>query len=103
MVLKRLARLLPLYKYQISGNSMTPALKNGQTIIVNRLSYLFNDPKKEDIIALKDPRDGKILIKRITKIAGREIFVQGDNKKASTDSRVFGMIDHNDIIGKVIF
>ena len=51
---------------------------------------------------MHDPRDDKVLIKRITKIEDKSYFVQGDNKNASTDSRVFGMIRRSAIIGKVI-
>ncbi|MGH7203860.1 MAG: signal peptidase I [Candidatus Levyibacteriota bacterium] len=94
--------LFPIYKYKILGISMSPTLRDGQIIFLNRLSYLFRKPQKGEIIACKDPRDQKILIKRITKIAGDNYFVEGDNKKYSTDSRVFGMIRQSDIIGKVI-
>lgn len=80
---------------------MSPTLTDGQVILVNRLSFLFRKPAVNDIIAVKDPRDKKILIKRITKIEGNCYFVQGDNKKHSTDSRVFGMIGKQEIIGKV--
>jgi nickel-type superoxide dismutase maturation protease len=81
---------------------MYPTLSDGQIVLVNRLAYWFATPKTRDIVAVSDPRDGKILIKRITKIEGKQYFVQGDNKKASTDSRVFGMIEKSDILGKVI-
>jgi len=81
---------------------MLPVLKNGQTVLVNRLSYLLSKPKINDIVAMHDPRDDKVLIKRITKIEDKSYFVQGDNKNASTDSRVFGMIRRSAIIGKVI-
>lgn len=80
---------------------MLPTLKPGDMVLVNRMSYLFLSPKINDIVAVKDPREGKVLIKRIMKIEGKSYFVQGDNKNASTDSRVFGMIGRINIIGKV--
>lgn len=82
---------------------MLPTLKPGDHVLVNRMSYIFKLPRKDDIVAVKDPRDGKILIKRITKIKGSKYFVTGDNKEESTDSRKFGMLDMSDIIGKVIY
>jgi nickel-type superoxide dismutase maturation protease len=91
----------PLAKYTISGNSMFPTLKAGSTVLVYK--YFFSKPKLRDIIAACDPRDGKTIIKRVTKIENNRYFVQGDNKQASTDSRNFGSLDKNDIIGKVIF
>ena len=95
--------LLPIYKYTISGDSMMPRLKSGQSVLVNRLSYLFTKPKIGDVVALKDPRDKKILIKRISEIKIGQCFVLGDNKKASTDSRTFGWIRKKDIIGKLVY
>jgi|SRR5579885_1532557 len=93
----------PLYTYKISGNSMRPTLQTGDVILVNRLTYVFRKPKTGDIVALKDPRDGKILIKRIAKIETNHYFVLGDNPDYSTDSREFGMIGGREIIGRVIF
>lgn len=81
---------------------MVPAIEEDDRVLLNRLSYLFTSPQVNDIVAFRDPRDGKVLIKRITKIEGKRYFVQGDNKNSSTDSRIFGMIDRRDIIGKVI-
>ena len=81
---------------------MLPTVAAGKSIMVSRVSYVFRQPQKGDIIALHDPRDRKVLIKRIMKIEGKGYFVQGDNKSHSTDSRVFGMIGRKDIIGKVI-
>lgn len=80
---------------------MFPTLIDGQIIFVNRLSYFIHRPQKSDIIALHDPRDGKIVIKRITKINRTQYFVMGDNTGASTDSRVFGWVEKKAIIGRV--
>ena len=82
---------------------MSPTLKPGKSVLVNRISYLFKSPRKDEIIALKDPRDGKTLIKRISKIENGKYFVLGDNKKESTDSRAFGWVGKKDIIGKMIY
>lgn len=47
--------------------------------------------------------NGKEMIKRIESFNGRGIFVSGDNESGSTDSRTFGPIKQNQIIGKVIW
>lgn len=82
---------------------MTPTYSSGTRILVNRLFYLFTPLKKGDIIVFRSPRDKMILIKRVERIHKEKIFVLGDNKRESIDSRVFGMITKKDIIGKVIF
>lgn len=94
--------LFPLAKYKISGSSMSPTLSSGQIVLVNRLAYLFKNPQKGEIVAAKDPRDGKILLKRISRIEAGKYFLVGDNPAHSTDSRTFGMIGKREIIGKVV-
>ena len=98
-----LLRLLPVAKYTIVGTSMLPALKPGDTVLVNKLAYLFSPPKIGEIVILKDPRDKRIIIKRIEKIENGLYSVRGDNKKASTDSLEYGMLKKKNIIGKVIY
>ncbi|OGH42216.1 MAG: nickel-type superoxide dismutase maturation protease [Candidatus Levybacteria bacterium RIFCSPLOWO2_02_FULL_36_8b] len=78
---------------------MSPTFENGDIVLVNRLSYLFEKPKAEDIVIIKRE---KYIIKRIAKIKKGQIFVLGDNENASTDSRSFGWTDKKEIIGKVI-
>ena len=96
-------RFIPINHFKIIGESMWPTLSDGKNVLVNRIAYLFNIPKVNDIVACRDPRDNKILIKRILKKENGKYFVLGDNKKASTDSRIFGMIEKKSIVGKVIY
>ena len=96
-----LLKFSPVYKFIIFGDSMSPILCDGQFVLVNRLSYFLTKPKVGDIVAFRDPRNKKILIKRITDFKNGKYFVSGDNKKHSTDSRNFGMIARREIVGKV--
>ncbi len=82
---------------------MIPTYREGSLVLVNRLSYLFHSPQILDIVVLHDPRNGGMVLKRIIKIKDSAYFVEGDNKKASTDSREFGAIPQQLIIGKVIY
>jgi nickel-type superoxide dismutase maturation protease len=93
---------IPFFKYRISGESMSPTLKNNDIVLVNRLAYLFYSPTCGDVVACHDPRGGKVLIKRIAKIENNRYFVLGDNLEHSTDSRKFGMIEKSAIVGKVL-
>ena len=81
---------------------MEPAFKEGKTLFVSSIPFLFQKPKVGDAVVVKDPRDGRLLLKRITKIENGKFFVAGDNTKSSTDSRIFGVISKNHILGKVI-
>ncbi len=80
---------------------MEPVLSSGDTILVNRLSK----GKPGDIIVLKNPEKNskeKYLVKQVAELKEKEIFVVGLNKEKSIDSRKFGWIQRNNIIGKMI-
>lgn len=77
---------------------MLPTLKPGQDILV---WCWFNCYKVGDVVVIKE--SGKEMVKRIHKISGQEYFLQGDNKDASTDSRAFGWITRDKIVGKMVF
>lgn len=80
---------------------MLPTLKPGQEVITFNWAYLFFKPKVGDIIVFK--KAGKLMVKRIHTLNDRLIYVQGDNKEDSTDSRKFGWLSSKDILGKVIY
>ncbi len=79
---------------------MLPTLKPGQDVLCFNWAYIFSKPKKGDIVVIR--HQGKEIIKRIQKVHDREYFVEGDNKEESVDSRNFGPIEKQEIIGKVI-
>jgi nickel-type superoxide dismutase maturation protease len=90
----------PLSVFKISGHSMEPTIRNGQFVLVNRLAYVFSSPQKGDIVAAK--AEGKFFVKRIQKRENIKYFLVGDNQHDSLDSRKFGMIGKDQIIGKVM-
>lgn len=81
---------------------MEPHLKNQDIVLVSILPYLFKSPKINDVVAFEDKKR-KIMIKRISQIKKSKYFVQGDNNKDSFDSRNFGEISKNQILGKLIY
>lgn len=62
----------------VAGNSMNPALNDGNLTIVNRLSYVFSDIKKGDIVNIKT-KDKKRLVKRIIGLPGESVsYLNGE-------------------------
>ena len=84
---------------------MEPLFKAGDFVVINRLSYLFSQPKPGDIVAVRNPKErDKILLKKIeTGISENQYFVVGINQSDSHDSRAFGPVGKDLIFGKVCF
>jgi len=87
----------------VSGKSMEPKFYDGDKLFVSAKIYKFREPRVGDTVVVRDPRDSRMVLKRIESIKGSEYFVRGDNPQWSTDSREFGAVKYNAIVGKVIF
>lgn len=91
----------PISKFTVSGKSMFPTLLEGQDILSFNWAYLGKKPKIGDVVVIK--YQGKEMVKRVKGLEGEQVLVEGDNAEESTDSRHFGPVDQDQIIGKVIF
>lgn len=59
-------RLFIAQPFIVSGGSMDPTFANGQYLIVDQISYRFEEPKRGDVIIFRYPLDTKkFFIKRI--------------------------------------
>jgi signal peptidase I len=101
---------------KIPTKSMEPAVLNGDRILVAKTAYNRMAPKKGDIIVFVYPDDrSKRFIKRVEALPGDaitladgtrqkvphgSIYVIGDNRENSIDSRQFGFVPLKDVIGK---
>jgi len=59
---------------QVDGQSMVPTLENSGHYWLNRFAYLRSEPRQLDIVALRDPRDNTLLVKRIIGMPGQSIY-----------------------------
>jgi signal peptidase I len=96
------------------GHSMEPVIKNGTVLIISRLTYGIRLPwRQKYLIRWAQPKPGEVVIfytpmgelavKRCTELTdGNSFFAAGDNDLASYDSRAYGYVSADNIIGKVL-
>jgi signal peptidase I len=96
------------------GESMSPAIKNGSILVINRLAYGFRPfaygrylcrwalPEKDDVIVFYTP-SGDLAVKRCAEALENGSFIAlGDNSLESYDSRSYGPVTFDNILGRVI-
>ncbi len=90
-------------RFRVTGNSMLPLLQPGEEILVNLSAYQKSFPEVGDIVVANHPnRPNFQIVKRVTLVnEDGNCFLIGDNPTESTDSRSFGTVNPNNILGKV--
>ena len=85
---------------------MYPTYRNGDRVLVNLDAFInqTQTPAPNDVILAKHPfKAGVFLIKRVSHVTNdNRYFVVGDNALESSDSRGFGALGLDKILGKVI-
>ncbi|MBK8025428.1 MAG: signal peptidase I [Chloroflexi bacterium] len=129
-------------RFIVEGASMEPNFHTGEYIVVSRVSYLFSDPTRGDIVVFHYPnnpqqdyikrviglpgdtveiRDRQVYVNgemlnepyinepcanscpdRVWEVGPDEFFVMGDNRNHSSDSRAFGMVGRQFIVGEAL-
>ena len=143
--------------YRIQGSSMTPTLRSGERVLVNKLGVRLSSVAREDVVLFHDPSDrNTVMVKRVIGVPGDTVrfsgnhvqvfpgsggasalreamtpvanasgaeaplamdapgavsvaleagdyFVLGDNRSGSSDSRHWGAVSRDAIIGEAVF
>jgi len=96
------------------GHSMEPAIRSGSVMVINRLQYglrlpmmqdyliRWGNPKAGDVVVFFTPL-GELAVKRCIAVTEEGDFIaEGDNELLSYDSRTYGPVSTENIIGKVL-
>lgn len=65
----------------VEGHSMQPTLEDNEWLFINRAVYLFGEPKRGDIVILRDPHRNlgwnQYLVKRVIGVPGDAVEIRG--------------------------
>ncbi len=88
---------------KVTGLSLYPIYKDGDYVFVSRIPILFQGIRPGDVVVIQHPRLGK-LIKLVERLedGGRSVYVIGLDAD-SVDSRSFGAIPRERVLGKVFW
>ena len=128
--------LLPV---RVAGISMQPTYQDRSINVVNRLAYLWHEPRRGDVVSVRYAGIRLMLMKRIIGLPGETVafdhgrvlingqpldepyekwpsdwtlppeklgpdqyFIVGDNRTMPWQDHVFGRVDRDRIVGKVL-
>lgn len=63
---------------KVDGNSMYPSLHHGDNLIVDKISYRFNDPERYDVIIFPYQDTRTFYIKRVIGLPGETVQIDYD-------------------------
>jgi nickel-type superoxide dismutase maturation protease len=92
---------LPFSVFVVAGDSMLPALRPGDCLLVSQRSRI----DVGDLLVVRRPQvEGLLLVKRAVRRADGGWWLLSDNAAAGLDdSRVFGVLPDGCVVGKVLF
>ena len=107
----RFAKLMRVY-----GQSMAPLLRPGALVLVDESAYHHRAPERGEIVAARPMSlGGKAVVKRVVglphervslnhrswALASGEYLLLGDARDESLDSRAFGPVTYQELVGRV--
>ncbi len=126
---------------RVGSSSMTPTLRDGDQVLLDKVTYRFRKPRVGELVVVQPPGGEPLAVKRVVAVAGSDValedgalivdgveqrepaldlagvdgvyfgpaavpddtvFVLGDNRGESVDSRSYGPVPLADIVGRVV-
>ena len=97
-------------KVEVRGDSMSPNYNDGDWLLFRLLPAKSKADELVGKVVLIQRRSNLgedfLQVKRVIKVHNHndeiEIWVEGDNKEKSTDSRTWGALDSSEVIGRLL-
>lgn len=109
----------------VSGDSMEPTFADGRKLLASSAYFLIGSIKRNDVVVIRGEKENEYMIKRVYRLAGEtvewvfapethpigktefvvptdNVYVLGDNRAVSEDSRKYGPVPLKKILGKVV-
>jgi len=85
--------------FYIPSGSMLPQLQINDRVVVSKVSYRLHDPRRGDIVVFAAPGVGTTDFAAVI-VPPHTLWVMGDNRGNSADSRVFGPVPRSTVVGR---
>ncbi len=90
------------WRVAVAEDSMLPALRPGDWLLVDPTCRRW--PRPGSVVILAEPGSGHLVIKRVAARHGpRGAWVAGDAAERSIDSRAYGVVDADALVGRAWF
>jgi nickel-type superoxide dismutase maturation protease len=91
------------FRVRVRGASMEPTLLDGDEVLVATHAYRRRRPNPGDVVLTRHPIQSDIkTIKRVSTVDESGLTLLGDNPAASTDSRSYGRVPLDRLLGRVV-
>lgn len=89
-------------RFRVVGASMLPTLRAGEEVLLDTHAYDHAVPQVGDIVVAYHPEQPDLkIIKRVGEVLEKGLFLNSDNPSAGSDSRQFGVVGLDRVVGRV--
>lgn len=93
LVIVILIRAFIAQPFIVNGDSMIPTFHHKEYLIVDEISYRFNDPKRGDVIIFRFPKQpSKFFIKRIVGLPQETVIIKGSKITIKNEENLSGFL-----------